>query len=87
LRDHKKLFEAGNAAQLEKILRDSHKGDWQELSIEDLYLNLSQEWVELVEAVTTGGFADIRQEAADIANYAHMIIEACDSVLEVEKQG
>lgn len=73
-RDHERLLEAGNRAQLEKLNRDTHKGSFPR-SIEEITERLLDEVDELLRAVEP---KEIRSEAADIANFAHMLILAVD---------
>ena len=83
MRDYEKLFESGNSGFYDRLYIPEHKGSWQDICIEDLFIKLRVEVSELQEAVIGGDFKDIRQEAADVANYAHMLIEACNSVIEI----
>ena len=86
-RDYKALLAAGNKAQLEKLTSNGFKKGFNDLQCEDLnslYQNLISEVVELREEynVAKYDFTKIRHEAADIANFAHMIILATDKELE-----
>lgn len=94
MRDYKKLLEAGNAAQLEKLKVNSHKQGWDNIPFEDSFNGLVDEVKELREAFenkpTTETYRDgllaIRNKAADVANYAHMIIYRCNSFLAEEEK-
>lgn len=90
-RDYTALLEAGNAAQIEKLEMNGHKKGFDE-GIYELFTDLMNETYELelelyadypesfkVESVD---YAKARHEAADIANFAHMIILACDKELK-----
>ena len=81
MRDYKKLLESGNKAQLEKLLLYKEKGEFPT----DLYLLillLKAEYGELLVELYLKDYKAIRKEFADIANYAHMGILACDKELE-----
>ncbi len=87
MRDYKRLFDAGNAAQLEKLRQNEHKKGWDSVTFEYAYFRLIEEVGELSEAlraqeVNPEGYKNIRQEAADVANFAHMIILKCDEALK-----
>lgn len=95
MRDNKTLLKAGTAAQLEKLTlpENTIKEDFDFHSIFTLYNLLSgEEWElfdELYHLDDTShpveldviDYAKIRHEAADIANFAHMIIYKCDQEL------
>ena len=87
-RDYKKLFKAGKKAQLEKLLMNEHKDGFECIDIEYASDRIEEEWNELsAEVMLIDTWEDepdykkIRHEAADIANFAHMIILACDKEL------
>jgi len=84
-RDYLALFDAGTTAQLEKLEHHGRKSCWKELSLRELVYLLSEEMLELheeyYEPVGTFSHIRLRQEAADVANYAHMIIERCNEVI------
>lgn len=85
-RNYSALLYAGNRAQLEKLNQNGHKGGW-DMNIGELYTRTADELMELREEVVANrklDYAAIRHEAADVANYAHMIIEKCDRELEVQ---
>lgn len=76
-RDYDALLAAGNRAQLEKLREKEHKGPFDGAFIE-LGSLLYIEALELLEAIRENKPTEIRREAADVANYAHMIIQAVD---------
>lgn len=81
-RDYEKLIESGNKAQLEKLLQNEHKPGFEDIDIVYAYKRIKQEESELFWEIFNGkenvDFSKIRHEAADIANFAHMIIYKCD---------
>lgn len=60
-------------AMVYKLHKNSHKGKWENLDIEDAIRLLKEEVVELQESVKTGNFVEMLLEAADIANFAMMV--------------
>lgn len=87
LRDYEKLLNAGNKAQLEKLKMNEHKDGFDNIDIDDAFEKIGCEYKELafefVKKITDKEEYDkIRHEAADIANFAHMIILACDKKLQ-----
>lgn len=93
MRDYEKLLKAGANAQLEKLKANDHKQGWDDISFEEAFNGLVDEVKELRDAfgdkptaeTYKDGIKAIRHEAADIANYAHMIIYRCDLFLEESK--
>ncbi len=92
-RDYTALLKAGNAAQIEKLEMNGHKSGFDEINIDYAYSRICQEVKELhnelfeSDLVVNYGEYDIkkvRHEAADIANFAHMIILACDKEIDNE---
>ena len=89
-RDVLSLLESGNKAQLEKLKENHHKDNWENMSFEELYDFLHAEEVELYNEVCTPegewidkpDYSKIRKEAADVANFAHMIIQFCDKQIK-----
>lgn len=60
----------------QKLAQRSSKGGWENLSLTELLKRLRAEVVELEEAIVniqTTGTKHIREEAADVANFAMMI--------------
>ena len=81
MRDYNKLLESGNKAQLEKLKKYDAKGEFPT----DLYLLmflLKAEYGELLVESYLKDYKAMRKEFADIANYAHMGILACDKELK-----
>jgi len=79
--EYKKLFDAGNAAQLEKLKENDHKSGWNAISIDYAERRIAEEVLELF---TTRDFVAARRAAADVANFAHMIILRCDKEISKE---
>lgn len=80
------LLAAGNLAQREKLQQNGHKEGFSTFKSHDinfLYHRLVSETVELKNEVDVlkYDYNKIRNEAADVANFAHMIILACDKEL------
>jgi phosphotransacetylase len=83
-RDYEKLLESGNKAQLEKLLLNEHKRGFENIDLnyasDRIEEELDELWVEI--QMKNKDFSAIRKEAADIANFAHMIIYKCDQELK-----
>lgn len=85
-RNYRKLLKSGNKAQLEKLKKYKHKSGFDAVSVDAAFNGIVEEFEELsieVRHRDRSGFKSrsmdkIREEAADVANYAHMIILACD---------
>jgi NTP pyrophosphatase (non-canonical NTP hydrolase) len=71
---------------LEKLNENSHKPDWNKLCLRELLEGINEEVSELQAEYTDGKIIDIRREAADVANYAAMIIKFCDNRIKEMKQ-
>lgn len=89
MRDYYKLFLAGQIAQLEKLTKNEHKRGFDEVTVQYAFARLAGEMSELTEEITqlflyNGDYSAIRAEAADVANFAHMLILACDKEMKVE---
>lgn len=83
-RDYKALLEAGNKAQLEKLnlSKNEDKEGFEDLPVGMLTNRINDELEELYDEMPLPrNYVKIRHEAADIANFAHMIILACDKEL------
>lgn len=82
-RNYEKLLESGNKAQLEKLLLNEHKKGFEDIDLDYAMNRIYQEIEELHEAhlFNDKDFSAIKKEAADIANFAHMIIYKCDQEL------
>lgn len=81
-----KLLNAGNKAQLERLEEKEKQGytGWDDISlyyaIDKINSNLSK--------MRNATHKETRKAAANIANFAHMIIYQCDSeIRKVEKDG
>ncbi len=81
MRDYNKLLHAGNRAQVEKLIENSHKAGWDNIGIDYAINRIEDEVRELHTAIDKRDVKEIRREAADIANFAHMIILTCDRIL------
>jgi hypothetical protein len=87
MRDYKELLSAGTTAQLEKLMQNEHKEGFDNIDIEYAYRRIEEELkeldFELFKDAIEGRFdlTAVRLEAADIANFAHMIILKCDKEL------
>ena len=84
----KKLIQAGNKAQLEKLHEHGHKNGFDNIDIDYAQSRIWDEWSELVveSSLKNRDHKKIRHEAADIANFAHMIILQCDKIIEEGNQ-
>jgi NTP pyrophosphatase (non-canonical NTP hydrolase) len=60
-------------AMVYKLGKNSHKGRWEKLNLEDILEKLEAERDELVESVARGNMVEILLEAADVANFALII--------------
>ena len=95
-RNYDELFIRGISAQREKLEENEHKGGFTDIDINLAFKNMTKERDELSFAITIlnvaldvpgyinvhNGYKDVRQEAANVANFAHMIILQCDKELE-----
>ncbi len=59
----------------EKLLRNDHKDNWTGMTVNQLFLRLVQETLELTAALEADSKTDIISECADIGNFAMMIAE------------
>lgn len=95
MRNYKALIESGNAAQLEKLMENEHKRGFENIDIPHAFRRMSEELDEAHIEMCKYGISNrlnvkpeksvleaIRHEAANIANFAHMIIYRCDQELE-----
>ena len=81
MRNYDKLLAAGNAAQLEKLKRDSHKPPFETMDVEEAFGLMRQETHEVFTELYSSREIDytaLRSEFADVANFAHIGILACD---------
>ncbi len=83
-RDYDKLLKSGNNAQLEKLKENEHKKGFDDIDIDYSFRRLHDELRELFSELAEDviDYTKVRKEAADIANFAHMIIFKCDQVLD-----
>ena len=96
-RNYDELFIRGTNAQREKLEENEHKGGFTDIDINLAFKNMSKERDELSFAIAIlelgidvpceintqeNGYKAICGEAADVANFAHMIILKCDKELE-----
>jgi hypothetical protein len=79
-RDYLKLLQAGNTAQIEKLRENEHKPGFDNIDINWAFKRLHDEFRELFSELSEDNkdYSLIRKEAADVANFAHMIILAAD---------
>jgi hypothetical protein len=89
MRDPVSLLFSGNKAQMEKLMDEKNraKGGWELMTIRELNTKLIEEVCELLleVALEKSDFISIRLEAADVANFAHMIIQRCDREIQDAK--
>lgn len=93
MEDYKELFTAGNKAQLEKLKENENKSGWNKNipiryffeKIKDELEELKEAFFEIDEDDLQCWYKNIRGEAADIANYAQMIILKCDKKIAERK--
>ena len=70
-----------------KLRLKDYKGGWHNMSLGQLFELLKGEIAELEEAVTEGNTFDIMAEAADVGNYAMMIMDnAIRRITDVNEQ-
>jgi hypothetical protein len=88
--DYRRLMAAGNAAQLEKLKENGHKEGFEHIGMDYAWKRLEEEMaglsreLRLIPLTGPGYYKAIRRvrrEAADVANFAHMIILTCDELL------
>lgn len=63
----------------EKLAENRGKGDWDDLDTDQLLELLETEVEELSDAISAGDSDEIIREAADVANFAAMIVERVSS--------
>lgn len=88
--EYESLLSAGNKAQIEKLKANSHKSGMDNLDPCYGYDCLEKEMEELQNELLLYPLSEdkkeswkaIRREAADIANFAYMIILKCDKELK-----
>jgi hypothetical protein len=81
------LLHAGNSAQIEKLNENEHKDGFDKLPLYLCLDGMLEEKDEVCEEYNKKviDHKALRREFADVANYAHMGIMACDR--EIEKEG
>ncbi|MCF8012480.1 MAG: hypothetical protein K9L56_14505 [Clostridiales bacterium] len=75
MRDIRTLFYHGTGAQLEKLCIHHGKKGFEQATPDYCIKRIHEELIELEEARTV---EEMRHEAADIANFCHMLIMHCD---------
>jgi len=87
-RDYNLLLKEGRKAQIEKLKENDHKCGFDTERVEILFQKLIVETLELrVEVYALKrDWKKIRREAADVANFAFMIILKCVQMLYREKK-
>jgi len=85
-RNYGELIAHANIAMLEKLNENSHKPDWNKLCLRELLEGVSEENRELQAEYPKGKIENIRREAADVANFAAMIINFCDKLIKEKEQ-
>lgn len=82
-RNYDELLTSATTAMLEKLRENEHKPAFDEVSFKDAFKGLCNEKMELAEELYSNrSLEQIRREAADVANYAAMIILKCDKMIE-----
>lgn len=90
MKDYDDLFKAGNTAQLEKLKKNEHKKGYNKIDLFYACDRIEEERSELFDVLFNFRQTDIekakraREEFADIANFAHMGIYACDNIISKE---
>lgn len=88
MRDYDNLLSAGNKAQLEKLEENPHKRGFDNIKLEYAHTRIKEEMAELNIEINgyphsqTIDWQKVRREAADVANFAHMIIFKCDQEIK-----
>jgi NTP pyrophosphatase (non-canonical NTP hydrolase) len=74
---------------MEKLMDEKNiaKGGWGDITIHELNTMLIEEFCELLLEIGSEklDYKSIRLEAADVANFAHMIIQRCDREIQDAK--
>jgi len=89
-RDYQKLLQSANTAMLEKLKKNDHKSGFDNIDFIYALDRTFKEWLELRDAMMKGLYkkeiiSEVRAEAADVANFAAMIIYRCDNELNRKK--
>jgi hypothetical protein len=85
-RNYTALIESANKAMLEKLKENEHKNGWDGIDIGYTTKRIFDEYLELCKEVGIRNTREIRREAADVANFAAMIIYQCDKKLKEESK-
>ena len=89
-RDYKFLLQEGLKAQVEKLRENDHKCGFDVESINILFKKLQAEVYELQDELQVQpklyDLKAIRQEAADVANFAFMIILKCVQLMRQKRK-
>lgn len=87
MRDYDGLIKSANNAMLEKLKENEHKPGFIELTLKEALLGIGTETMELSQEVfSNGALQNIKREAADVANFAAMIIYKCDKLMSEMKR-
>ncbi|MCK5077857.1 MAG: hypothetical protein KAR38_15850 [Calditrichia bacterium] len=83
---YKTLLDAGNTAQVEQLKNNSGKTGWNNFPIESSMARIKSN-LDTINYDPYDNLKKTRKCAADIANFAHMIILTCDKKLKINKKG
>jgi NTP pyrophosphatase (non-canonical NTP hydrolase) len=75
VRDYQQLIYEGNREQLRKLYANKNKKGWDSCTVDYCLTRIVEEVEELLHSENT---TDMKSEAADIANFCHMLIYACN---------
>lgn len=95
-RNYKELFQAGNKAQLEQMEKHEYKRGWKNFLLHSSFQGIRKSAIHIESAlyksfthqeiiIEPTDLKMIRKKAANIANFAHMIILKCDKEIENAK--
>ena len=84
MRDYKKLLESGNKAQMEKLLENGFKQDWQDMDFDSMVHLIYEESEEVHEELIKRNpdYKLLKYECADLMNGLNFMIMLCDKELE-----
>jgi len=87
-RDYKFLLQEGLKAQVEKLRENDHKCGFDTEQLQILFNKLLREVEELHAEIFTlpRDYKKIRREAADVANFAFMIILKCVQLMRQKRK-
>ncbi len=85
-KEYKNLIADGNKAQLERLKANSHKKGFDDIEIEYALDSIRKKTEELQVALSCYNSEVMRDKAADIANFAHMVILKCDKLTAIAKR-